>query len=113
MRPILWLIHFFNIDLPMENNQAETCAVKNTVVDVIDTQISPEGRLEVLSKAEVHKHLDNSHGGLHQIFRNCSLAVLKNNKNQKKNKKQQKHKTSFDISIFQRERVIKLDIKGA
>src|SRR3569833_3300987 len=77
MRPILWLIHFFNIDLPMENNQAETCAVKNTVVDVIDTQISPEGRLEVLSKEEIHKILDNSHGGLHQIFRNCSLAVLK------------------------------------
>ena len=43
---------------------------------LIDTQISPEGRLDVLSKAEVHKLLDNSLGGLHPIFRNCSLAVL-------------------------------------
>ena len=44
--------------------------------EVIDTQISPEGRMEVLSKAEVGKLLDNSHGGLYQIFRSCALAVL-------------------------------------
>src|SRR3569832_2442310 len=113
MRPILWLIHFFNIDLPMENNQAETCAVKNTVVDVIDTQISPEGRLEVLSKAEVHKLLDNSHGGLHQIFRNCSLAVLNCGNYLDDGKELLERKTSIDISIIQRERGIKLDIKGA
>ena len=43
---------------------------------LIDTQISPEGRLDVLSKAEVHKLLDNSLGGLHPNIRNCSLAVL-------------------------------------
>src|SRR3569832_1408559 len=113
MRPILWLIHFFNIDLPMENNQAETCAVKNTVVDVIDTQISPEGRLEVLSKAEVHKLLDNSHGGLHQIFRNCSLAVLNCGNYLDDGKELLERYASFDISIIQRERGIKLDIKGA
>jgi hypothetical protein len=31
--------------------------------DVVDTLISPEGRLEVLSKAEVAKLLDTSQGG--------------------------------------------------
>ncbi|HEX8479047.1 MAG TPA: pyrimidine/purine nucleosidase domain-containing protein, partial [Telluria sp.] len=44
--------------------------------DVIDTLISPEGQLEVLSKSEVAKLLDTSQGGLYQVFRNCALAVL-------------------------------------
>src|SRR3569832_35797 len=44
--------------------------------DVVDTLISPEGRLEVLSKAEVAKLLDTSQGGLYQLFRKCALAVL-------------------------------------
>ena len=37
--------------------------------DVVDTLISPEGRMEVLSKAEVSKLLDSSHGGLYPVFR--------------------------------------------
>jgi hypothetical protein len=44
--------------------------------EVVDTLISPEGRLEVLSKAEVAKLLDTSQGGLYHIFRKCALAVL-------------------------------------
>ena len=43
---------------------------------VVDAQISPEGRLAVLSKSEVSKLLGNGHGGLFSVFRNCSLAVL-------------------------------------
>lgn len=81
--------------------------------EVIDTQISPEGRLEVLSKAEVHKLLDHGHDGLHQIFRNCSLAVLNCGSNIDDGKELLEQYESFDISIIQRERGIKLDIKGA
>ena len=44
--------------------------------DVVDTLISPEGHLEILSKTEVAKLLDTSQGGLYQVFRNCALAVL-------------------------------------
>ncbi len=80
---------------------------------IIDTQISPEGRLDVLSKAEVHKLLDNSHGGLHQVFRSCALAVLNCGNNLDDGKELLERYESFDISIIQRERGIKLDIKGA
>jgi predicted Rossmann-fold nucleotide-binding protein len=80
---------------------------------VIDTQISPEGRLDVLSKIEVHKLLDNSHGGLHPVFRNCSLAVLNCGNYLDDGKELLERYQSFDISIIQRERGIKLDIKGA
>jgi predicted Rossmann-fold nucleotide-binding protein len=81
--------------------------------DVIDTLISPEGRLEVLSKAEVAKLLDTSQGGLYQIFRNCALAVLNCGSSIDDGKELLERYSNFEISIIQRERGIKLDIRGA
>jgi predicted Rossmann-fold nucleotide-binding protein len=81
--------------------------------EVIDTLISPEGRLEVLSKAEVAKLLDTSQGGLYQVFRNCALAVLNCGSSIDDGKELLERYSSFDISIIQRERGIKLDIRGA
>ncbi|MGZ3158576.1 MAG: nucleotide 5'-monophosphate nucleosidase PpnN [Burkholderiaceae bacterium] len=81
--------------------------------DVIDTQIAPEGRLEVLSKAEVNKLRDTSQGGLYTIFRNCSLAVLNCGSGMDDGKELLERYQDFDITIIQRERGIKLDIKGA
>ncbi|MFZ6675198.1 nucleotide 5'-monophosphate nucleosidase PpnN [Undibacterium sp. Xuan67W] len=80
---------------------------------VIDTQISPDGRLEILSKAEVQKLLDTSHSGLYQLFRRCSLAVLNCGSGLDDGKELLERYQSFDISIVQRERGIKLDVKGA
>ncbi|WP_151634714.1 nucleotide 5'-monophosphate nucleosidase PpnN [Noviherbaspirillum aerium] len=80
---------------------------------VVDTQISPEGRLEILSKAEVARLLDTSQGGLYSIFRNCSLAVLNCGSPLDDGKELLERYKSFDISIIQRERGIKLDIKSA
>jgi len=81
--------------------------------DVVDTLISPEGRLEVLSKAEVAKLLDTSQGGLYSVFRKCSLAVLNSGSSIDDGKELLERYSSFDISIIQRERGIKLDIRGA
>jgi predicted Rossmann-fold nucleotide-binding protein len=81
--------------------------------DVIDTQIAPEGRLEVLSKAEVNKLRDTSQGGLYTIFRNCSLAVLNCGSGMDDGKELLERYHDFDIAIIQRERGIKLDIKCA
>ncbi|NML60811.1 LOG family protein [Massilia sp. RP-1-19] len=81
--------------------------------DVVDTLISPEGRLEVLSKSEVVKLLDTSQGGLYQVFRNCALAVLNCGSSIDDGKELLERYKSFDISIVQRERGIKLEIKGA
>ncbi|MDB5949827.1 MAG: uncharacterized protein JWR65_1682 [Massilia sp.] len=81
--------------------------------DIVDTLISPEGRLEVLSKAEVAKLLDSGKGGLYQIFRNCALAVLNCGSSIDDGKELLERYKSFDISIIQRERGIKLDIRGA
>jgi predicted Rossmann-fold nucleotide-binding protein len=81
--------------------------------DVVDTLISPEGMLEVLTKAEVVKLLDSGKGGLYNIFRNCALAVLNCGSTIDDGKELLDRYKSFDIDIKQRERGIKLDIRGA
>lgn len=81
--------------------------------EVMDTQISPDGRLEVLSQAEVSKLLDTSQGGLYQLFRSCSLAVLNCGSGLDDGKELLERYKSFNIQIVQRERGIKLDVKGA
>ncbi|UGQ48410.1 nucleotide 5'-monophosphate nucleosidase PpnN [Massilia endophytica] len=80
---------------------------------IVDTQISPEGKLEVLSKAEVAKLLDSGKGGLYQIFRKCALAVLNCGSTIDDGKELLERFKSFEINIMQRERGIKLEIKGA
>lgn len=81
--------------------------------DVVDTQVAPTGRLEVLSRAEVASLLDRSHGGLHQLFRNCALAVLNCGNELHDGQELLERYKSFDIRMIDRERGIKLDISGA
>ncbi|WP_426337797.1 nucleotide 5'-monophosphate nucleosidase PpnN [Pseudoduganella sp. S-14] len=81
--------------------------------NVVDTLIAPEGRLEILSKAEVVQLLDSGKGGLYNIFRNCALAVLNCGSTIDDGKELLDRFKSFDINILQRERGIKLEIKGA
>jgi len=80
---------------------------------VIDARISPEGRLDVLSKVEVSKLLDTSQGGLYTIFRNCSLAVLNCGNNMDDGKQLLERYKSFDIHVLQQARGIKLEVKNA
>src|SRR6185369_95940 len=81
--------------------------------NVVDTLIAPEGKLEVLSKAEVAQLLDSGKGGLYNVFRNCALAVLNCGSTIDDGKELLDRYQSFDINILQRERGIKLEIRGA
>ena len=81
--------------------------------EVIDARISPEGRMEILSKAEVHKLLDTSQGGLYTLFRNCALAVLNSGSQLDDGKELLERYQSFDIRVVQNERGIKLELTGA
>jgi len=81
--------------------------------EVIDARISPAGRMEILSKAEVHKLLDTSQGGLYTLFRNCSLAVLNSGNELDDGKELLERYQSFDIRVVQNERGIKLELTGA
>jgi predicted Rossmann-fold nucleotide-binding protein len=81
--------------------------------DIVDALVSPEGKLEVLSQAEVAKLLDTSQGGLYKLFRNCSLAVFNSGSYLDDGKELLERYQSFDIHVVQEERGIKLDVKGA
>ena len=80
---------------------------------VVDAQITPQGRLDVLSKAEINKLFDKSQGGLYTIFRNCSLAVLNCGSAMDDGKQLLERYPSFDIRVIQEQRGIKLEVKGA
>lgn len=85
----------------------------NKSIDVVDGRISPEGRLDVLSKYEVSKLRDASQGDLYKLFRNCSLAVLNCGNNMDDGKELLERYSSFDVSVIQQERGIKLELKNA
>ncbi|MBL1276097.1 MAG: LOG family protein [Ectothiorhodospiraceae bacterium] len=79
----------------------------------MDARITPEGRLDVLSKTEVDKLLDTSQGGLYNIFRNCSLAILNCGNQMDDGKQLLERYHSFDIRVVQQARGIKLEVTGA
>ena len=81
--------------------------------EIVDARIVPEGRLEVLSRLEVGKLLDTSRGGLHELFRNCSLAVLNCGNELDDGKELLERYRSFDIRVVPEERGIQLEVKGA
>ncbi len=81
--------------------------------DVVDAQISPTGRLEVLSRAEINNLLDRGHDGLHDLFRCCCLAVLNCGSELDNSNELLERYQSFDIKLISRERGIKLQITGA
>lgn len=80
---------------------------------VIDGLVSPEGPLEVLSRQEIAKLLDNSQTGLYQLFRNCALAVLASGHYLDDGKALMEAYPDFDIRIVHRERGIKLELMNA
>jgi predicted Rossmann-fold nucleotide-binding protein len=81
--------------------------------DVIDANVLPEGRMELLSRLEVSKLLDTSRGGLHELFRNCSLAVLNTGNELDDGKELLERYREFDIRVVQEERGIELEVKAA
>ena len=79
----------------------------------IDTRISPEGHLAVLSQTEVIKLLDTSQGGLYQLLHNCALAVLNCGSDSDDGKELLERYSNFSIKVIQEERGIKLELTGA
>ncbi len=80
---------------------------------VVNARITPEGRLDVLSKSEVTKLLDTSQGGLYRLFRNCSLAVLNCGSTMDDGKELLERYPDFEIRVVQEQRGIKLDVTSA
>jgi hypothetical protein len=80
--------------------------------ETVDAVISPDERLNVLSRNEVSLLLGGSQG-LYSIFRNCSLAVLSTGNDLDDGKELLERYQSFDIRVIPVERGVKLEVKGA
>jgi len=80
---------------------------------VIDALISPEGRLDVLSRAEVGRLSGASETELYHLFRNCALAVLNSGSSLDDGKELLERYPDFSVRIIQEERGIKLAVRGA
>ena len=81
--------------------------------EVTDAIVYPAGQLDVLSKIEVSRLLDTSQGGLYELFRNCSLAVLNCGNPLDDGRELLERYKSFDISIIQEEKGISLKLNNA
>ena len=81
--------------------------------DVANARITPDGRLDILAEVEVSKLLDTSQGGIYEIFRNCSLAVLNCGSCLDDGKELLERYKTFDIRVIQQARGVKLEVKDA
>ena len=81
--------------------------------ETIDTHITPENRLAILSRAEINNLQGSSQGELYRLLRNCALAVLSCGHDLDDGRALLERYQQFDIRVISEERGIQLDLKGA
>jgi predicted Rossmann-fold nucleotide-binding protein len=79
----------------------------------MDARVAPEGGLDVLSRSEVGELLDAGAGGLYELWRQCSLAVLNAGAEEDDIKKILRRNESFKISIVGQEGGVALELVNA
>ena len=75
--------------------------------------VSPSGSLDVLSQHEVAKLTDAGHGGVHELLRRCSLAVLNCGGEIDDARQVFRKFHDFEIELLQQERGLKLSLRNA
>jgi pyrimidine/purine-5'-nucleotide nucleosidase len=81
--------------------------------NIASIKIIPNGELDVLSRIEVEKLLDKSQGGLYQLYRKCSLAVLNCGNDIDDAQSLMDQYRDFDIRLVQLERGVLLELVNA
>ena len=79
----------------------------------MDALIAPEGTLEILSRFEASKLRDAGEGGLYDLWRQCSLAVLNSGATDDDVRKILSQHEAFRIAVVQHEGGIGLVLKNA
>jgi len=79
----------------------------------MDARIAPEGSLEILSRFEVNQLGDAGAGGLYDLWRQCSLAVLNAGAEEDDVTEILRRNRDFDLSIVQLEGGIALELRNA
>ena len=79
----------------------------------MDALIAPEGSLEILSRVETNQLRDAGEGGLYELWRQCSLAVLNSGASEDDVRKILSRHENFSIAVVQYEGGIALELKNA
>ncbi len=79
----------------------------------MDALIEPQGSLETLAHSEVNQLRDASSGGLYQLWRQCSLAILNSGAEDDDVRRILRANEKFDIEIVPQERGIALRLSNA
>ncbi len=79
----------------------------------VDVAITPAGSLEILSHLEIERLLDASRGGLYQLFRRCTLAVLNCGSPIDDSRIIMEQFKDFGIEVSQLKGGIRLELKNA
>jgi len=79
----------------------------------MDALIAPEGSLEILSQVEANQLRDAGGGGLYELWRQCSLAVLNSGASDDDVRKILSRHENFSIAVVQYEGGIALELKNA
>jgi predicted Rossmann-fold nucleotide-binding protein len=79
----------------------------------MDALIAPEGSLEILSRIETSQLRDAGGGGLYELWRQCSLAVLNSGASDDDVRRILSRHENFRVAVIQYEGGIALELKNA
>ncbi len=79
----------------------------------VNAEITPTGSLEILSHHEIERLLDASRGGLYELFRRCTLAVLNCGSPIDDSRIIMEQFKKFELKIFQQKGGIRLELINA
>ena len=79
----------------------------------VDTEVWPEGSLEVLSQVEADQLRSQGEGGLYPLLRRCILAVLNSGAETDDARAVLERFRDFEVGFIQKDRGLKVTIKGA
>src|SRR3546814_6203441 len=86
---------------------------RTTALPTVNARIYPRGGLDILSRDEVARLRDASRGGMHDLLRRCTLAVLTTGSTSDDPRAAQELYPDFDIEVRQQDRGLRIDLKNA
>ena len=81
--------------------------------ETVDTEVWPEGSLEVLSQVEVDLLRSSDEGGLYPLLRRCILAVLNSGVETDNARSVLERYREFDVTFLHKDRGLKVSLSGA
>jgi hypothetical protein len=79
----------------------------------MDARVAPEGSFEILSRQEVNQLRDAGAGGLYDLRRQCTLAVLNAGAEEDDIRKNQRRNEGYTMSVVRQEGGIALELQNA